>query len=86
MPDFERAMLQFSSQEMARDLVGFAKAAWSILMPGRLLTWSWHLDLLCEHLMLVKERKLQRLIINVPPRTLKSTLVTIIISSVGVDY
>lgn len=78
VPEFMRAVLPFSSKEMANDLVGFAKAAWSILMPGRELNWSWHLDYLCEYLMLVKQRKVTRLIINVPPRTLKSTLVTVI--------
>ena len=78
LSEFERAVLPFSSKEMGDDLVGFAKAAWPILMPGRELNWSWHLDYICELLILVKQRKLRRLIINVPPRTLKSTLVTII--------
>ena len=35
-------------------------------------------DYLAEYLVLVKRRVLRRLIINVPPRTLKSTLVTVI--------
>jgi predicted phage terminase large subunit-like protein len=63
---------------LANDLAEFAKQAWPILYPGRKLIWSWHYDLLCELLVLVKRRVLRRLIINVPPRTLKSTLVTII--------
>src|ERR1700757_3671837 len=62
---------------LANDLAEFAKQAWPILYPGRKLVWSWHYDYLCEHLVLVKRRELRRLIINVPPRTLKSTLVTI---------
>jgi len=48
-----------------------------VLNPGRKLTWSWHYDLLCEYLELVKARKVRRLIINVPPRTAKSTIATI---------
>jgi predicted phage terminase large subunit-like protein len=63
---------------LANDLVEFTKQAWSILHPGRELIWSWHYDYLCEYLVLVKRRVSRRLIINVPPRTLKSTLVTII--------
>lgn len=63
---------------LANDLAEFAKQAWSILYPGRDLIWSWHYDYLCECLLLVKQRTLRRLIINVPPRTLKSTLITII--------
>lgn len=78
LPEFMRAVLPFSANEMAKDLAGFAKAAWPILNHGRKLDWSWHLDLICEFLMLLKERKIRKLIINVPPRTLKSTLVTII--------
>jgi len=35
--------------------------------------WFWHYDYLCEMLTLVKQRRLLRLIINIPPRTLKST-------------
>ncbi len=63
---------------LENDLAEFAKQAWPILHPGRKLVWSWHYDYLCEHLVLVKRRELRRLIINVPPRTLKSTFVTII--------
>jgi predicted phage terminase large subunit-like protein len=59
------------------DLSAFFRASWLILHPGRKLVWSWHYDLLCEYLTLVKQRKLTRLIINVPPRTGKSTIATI---------
>jgi predicted phage terminase large subunit-like protein len=63
---------------LADDFAAFAKKAWTILYPTRPLIWSWHLDYLCEMLMLVKNRKILRLIINIPPRTLKSTIVTIL--------
>ena len=33
LPEFVRALLPVSAQAMADDLVGFAKAAWPILMP-----------------------------------------------------
>jgi predicted phage terminase large subunit-like protein len=61
---------------MENDLTLFLKEAWKFLEPGRELTWSWHYDLICEYLTLVKQRKLRRLILNVPPRTAKSTIVT----------
>jgi hypothetical protein len=66
------------ADSLANDLAGFVKWAWPLLYPGRTLVWSWHYDYICEHLVLVKQRRLRRLIINVPPRTLKSTLITII--------
>src|SRR5437660_1205464 len=66
------------AEGLANDFAGFVKAAWPILYPGRPLLWSWHYDYLSEVLVLVKRRVLRRVIINVPPRTLKSTLVTIL--------
>jgi predicted phage terminase large subunit-like protein len=59
------------------DLIPFVRQAWEVLQPGRELVWSWHYELLCEHLLQVKQRKVRRLIINVPPRTAKSTIATI---------
>ena len=55
----------------------FFRAAWDVLEPGRALDWSWHYDLIGEYLKLVWQRRITRLIINVPPRTAKSTEGTI---------
>jgi predicted phage terminase large subunit-like protein len=55
----------------------FFREAWNILEPGRPLVWSPHYDLIGEYLALVWQRKIRRLIINVPPRTAKSTEGTI---------
>ena len=65
------------ADRLADDLSAFVKKAWEVLQPNRRLVWSWYYDYLCEQLMLVKQRRLSRLIINVPPRTAKSTLITI---------
>jgi predicted phage terminase large subunit-like protein len=62
---------------METQLSAFFKAAWKVLEPGRDLAWSWHYDYICEHLQLVIQKKLRRLIISVPPRTAKSSLATI---------
>src|SRR5437879_13903031 len=69
------------ADRLASDLARFAKKAWTVLNPTRSLIWSWHYDYLCEMLTLVKQRRLRRLIINIPPRTLKSTLVTVVYPS-----
>jgi len=71
------ALRLYLADRLATDLSAFTKKAFQILYPGRKLVWSWHYDLLAEYLQLVKQRKILRLIINIPPRTLKSTLVTI---------
>jgi hypothetical protein len=62
---------------LASDLGAFCRAAWSTLHPGTKLVWNWHMDLLCEHLMLVQRRQTKRLIANVPPRTAKTSVVSI---------
>jgi predicted phage terminase large subunit-like protein len=78
-PRFERtsALRRFLTEHLAENLAAFVKKAWRVLHPSRPLIWSWHYDYLCEVLTLVKRRQLRRVIINIPPRSLKSTLVTI---------
>lgn len=65
------------AQASLRDLASFARQAWPVLEPGTELKWNWHLDLICEYLTLVKDRLIRRLIINVPPQTMKSRLVNV---------
>ncbi len=62
---------------LQRDLRGFVRYFWSVLEPATRLKWNWHLDLLCDYLMLVAQGKCRRLIINVPPRSMKSLLCTV---------
>jgi predicted phage terminase large subunit-like protein len=66
------------AERLGDDFAIFVKKAWTILHPNRPLIWSWHYDYLCEQLTLLKQQRLRRLIVNIPPRTLKSTLVTIL--------
>lgn len=62
----------------------FVEKAWGILEPVSTLVWSWHLDLICEYLTLIKDKKfknvcgdLEGIIFNVPPRTMKSLLISV---------
>lgn len=65
------------AQSQLRDLASFSRLAWQVLEPGTPLLWNWHLDLICEYLTLVQQRVIRRLIINVPPQTMKSRLVNV---------
>lgn len=57
----------------------FVKAAWHIIEPGTPLKWNWHLDAMCDHLEAISRGQLKpRLIINVPPGSSKSTIVTVL--------
>lgn len=58
------------------DLYEFVKQAWPTIEPGHPFVDNWHLELICEKLQAVTERKIKRLIINVPPRSGKSTIVS----------
>lgn len=78
-------MLKLSKLKAEKNLADFVRGAWPILEPVTKLSWSWHLDLICEHLTLVRDNKfrdvfgegVQGMIVNVPPRTMKSLLITV---------
>lgn len=56
----------------------FVKEAWKVIEPGTALKWNWHLQAMCDHLEAISRGKLKpRLIINVPPGSSKSTIVSV---------
>lgn len=62
---------------LERDLAAFTKTAWEIIEPGTPLLWNWHLDTICGYLEAFGRREIKRLIINVPPGSMKSILVSV---------
>lgn len=65
-------------------LQAFVHEAWHLLEPVSTLVWNWHLDLICEYLTLIRDGSfkkadgdLQGIIFNVPPRTMKSLLISV---------
>jgi predicted phage terminase large subunit-like protein len=65
-----------------RSFAEFAKRAWRHVIPDRLL-WNWHMDAICEHMQALSEGRIKnnRLLINVPPGSSKSTLVGVMYSA-----
>jgi predicted phage terminase large subunit-like protein len=61
---------------LRNDLPSFVRKASGILVPGPVL-WNWHLDAICHALELVKRGQIKRLIINLPPRSLKSVIASV---------
>lgn len=61
-----------------RSLAEFAKRAWHVLEPGTPLKWGWALDAICTHLEAVTEGQIKRLLMNVPPGSMKSLLTGVI--------
>ena len=62
----------------SRSLANFAKRAWSVLEPSAELKWGWVLDAICEHLEAVTAGDIKRLLMNVPPGSMKSMLTAVI--------
>ncbi|MEZ2410533.1 phage terminase large subunit [Bosea sp. RCC_152_1] len=58
-------------------LAGFIREAWRVLEPNAALVWNWHLDAICAHLEAVSAGRINRLLINVPPGSSKSLIVSV---------
>ncbi len=53
----------------------FTQKAFRLIEPATAFEWSWHLECVSEHLQAVHDGEIKWLIINQPPRTLKSVQV-----------
>ena len=60
-----------------RSLQEFIKQAWIILQPVTPFVPGWHIDALCEHLEAITYGQIRNLVINIPPRHMKSLAVSI---------
>jgi hypothetical protein len=59
------------------DFVSFIEAVFNLLAPGRPFLMNWHIRTLAYHLEQVRLGRIKRLIINLPPRFLKSLISSI---------
>src|SRR5690242_10078222 len=59
-------------------LYEFAREAWEVLEPGTPFVDGEHLRSICLHLEAVTDGRITRLLINMPPRHAKSTIVSVI--------
>lgn len=73
----ERIALERVRNELTvRSLPRFVRRFWPLVEPRTVLTWGWYLDALCDHLAAVTRGDILELLISIPPRHLKSTLVS----------
>lgn len=63
-------------------LAEFVKHAWSVIEPGQPYVHGWHIDFICAHLEAITDGEAlpngdlyNRLLVNVPPGTMKSLLI-----------
>ena len=67
-------LLNIERELCKRSFAEFAKRAWHVLEPSAELKWGWALDAICLHLEAVTDGRINRLLMNVPPGSMKSLL------------
>lgn len=60
-----------------RSLKSFVRQAWGIVEPSYVFVPNWHLDALCDHLEAFRRGVIRKLLVNMPPRFLKSIICAI---------
>lgn len=77
-PERAAELERLEGEQCRRSLKVFVQCAWRIIEPGQELKWNWHLDALCRVLTDVTNGKRRKVLINVPPGTMKSLLVSVL--------
>jgi predicted phage terminase large subunit-like protein len=76
--DMQRAWTEIEAETMRRDFREFVRGAWHVVEPGVPFVPGFHIDAICDHLVYVSLGDITDLVINVPPRHSKSTLVAVL--------
>lgn len=66
------------AERCRRSFPAFVREAWPVIEPATPLIWGWHLDAICEYLEAATRGEVHRLIVNIPPRHMKSLLVSVL--------
>ena len=67
---------RLSKEAASNFAVFFREFAWPVLEPATTFIDNWHIDALCEHLQAITYGDINRLLINIPYRQLKSRIVS----------
>lgn len=84
----ERRQKANETAQLARDaeairgrcstLIGFVQEAWVHLEPNTPFVLNWHIVAICQHLEAVTRGEITRLLVNVPPGSSKSMIVSVL--------
>lgn len=76
IPNITAAHVLAARRELSkRSLASFVRLAWPVIEPGQPYVHGPHVDVMCEALERVASGETKRLLLNVPPGTMKSLLV-----------
>lgn len=70
-------LLNLEAELVRSDLSMMVRKSLQTVDPAAEYSHNWHIDLICDYLLAVTNLEIKRLIINVPPRTLKSVCVNV---------
>ena len=62
---------------LRNDFRAFTEKVFATLNPGEKFVWSWYFDAVAWQLERVRRGEIKRLIINLPPRSLKSIMASV---------
>jgi predicted phage terminase large subunit-like protein len=65
------------AERARRDLAYFFEQAWQVIEPATPFIANWHISAICEHLEAVSRGEIQQLLITMPPRHAKSSIVSV---------
>ncbi len=65
--------------ELTRSFGAYAREAWKQVEPSSPVVWGWHLDCIIAHCEAVQRGEIRTLLVNIPPRHAKSTLISVIL-------
>ncbi len=69
--------LELELEAYRRSLIHFVRDAWHVVEPAQRYVHGWHLDAVAQHLQAITDGHLTRLLINIPPGTMKSLLTAV---------
>ena len=79
--DIDQTLYELDLVDAEESLASFVKQAWAVIEPGQKYVHGWHIDFICAHLEAITDgveldngELYNRLLINVPPGTMKSLL------------
>ena len=68
---------EIDAELATRSLGRFVRQAWTVVEPSTPFVPGWHIDAIVEHLEAISYGQIRNLLINVPPRHMKSLLVAV---------
>ena len=77
----KQEILNLESSIFQDSLYEFVKAAWFVIEPSTEFVPNWHIEAICKYLEACTEGKIRNLIINIPPRHMKSLMVNVFFPS-----